>query len=60
MEKSSTKLLKNFQLELQAKDDLMARLQHGEQREDKEPSIMDAQTQTEVYDVSSCSIFVSL
>jgi hypothetical protein len=25
--------------------------------EDKEPSIMDAQTQTEVYDVSSCSIY---
>jgi hypothetical protein len=25
--------------------------------EDKEPSIVDAQTQTEVYDVSSCSMF---
>jgi len=25
--------------------------------EDKEPSTMDAQTQTEVYDVSSCSMF---
>jgi hypothetical protein len=25
--------------------------------EDKEPSIVDAQTQTKVYDVSSCSMF---
>jgi len=31
-------------------------LQHGERMEDKDPSIVDAQTQTEVYDVSSCSI----
>jgi hypothetical protein len=46
-----------LQLELQTKDDLLAKLQHGERMEDKEPSTMDAQTQTEVYDVSSCSMF---
>ena len=34
----------------------MAKLQYGERMEDKEPSIVDAQTQTEVYDVSLCSI----
>jgi hypothetical protein len=46
-----------LKLELQDKDDLLAKLHHGERMEDKEPSIMDAQTQTEVYDVLSCSMF---
>ena len=41
---------------MQAKDDLLAKLQHGERMEDKETSIVDAQTQTKIYDVSSCSI----
>jgi hypothetical protein len=50
-------IIEELQLELQTKDDLLAKLQHGERMEDKEPSIVDAQTQTEVYDVSSCSMF---
>jgi hypothetical protein len=50
------KIIEELQLELQAKDDLLAKLQHGERMEDKDPSTVDAQTQTEVYDVSSCSI----
>jgi hypothetical protein len=43
---------------LQAKDDLLAKLQHGERMEDKESSTMDAQTQTEVCieSISSCSL----
>jgi hypothetical protein len=57
MEKSSNEIIEELQLELQTKDDLLAKLQHGERMEDKEPSIVDAQTQTEVYDVSSCSMF---
>ena len=54
MENSSTKL----QLKLKTKDDLLAKLQHGKRREDKEPSIVDSQAQTEVYDLSSCSMFL--
>jgi hypothetical protein len=47
-----------LQLELQTKDDLLAKLQLGERMEDKEPSTVDAQTQTEVCieSISSCSI----
>jgi len=43
---------------LQAKDDLLAKLQHGGRMEDKESSTMDAQTQTKVCIkiVSSCSL----
>ena len=50
-------IIEELQLELQTKDSLLDRLQHGERMEDKEPSIMDAQTQTKVYDISSCSMF---
>jgi hypothetical protein len=46
-----------LQIELKTKDDLLAKLQHGERMEEKETSIVDAQTQTKVYDVSSCSMF---
>jgi flagellar biosynthesis/type III secretory pathway chaperone len=50
-------IIEELQLELQTKDDLLAKLQLGERMEDKEPSTVDAQTQTEVCDVSSCSMF---
>jgi hypothetical protein len=49
-------IIEELQLKLQTKDNLLAKLQYGERMEDKEPSIVDAQTQIEVYDVSSCSI----
>ena len=57
MEKSLNGIIEALQLELQTKDDLLAKLQYGERMEDKEPSTGDEQTQTEIYDVSSCSMF---
>ena len=50
-------IIEELQLELQTKDDLLAKLHLGERMEDKEPSTMDAQTQTEVCveRISSCS-----
>ena len=48
-----------MQLELQNKDDILAKLQLGEQMEDKETSTMDAQTQTEVCVESISSCFLS-
>jgi hypothetical protein len=51
-------IIEELQLELQTKDDLLAKLQLGERMEDKEPSTVDAQTQTEVCveSISSCSL----
>jgi hypothetical protein len=50
------KIIEELQLEFQTKDDLLSKLQHGEQMENKETSTVDAQNQTEVYDVYSCSM----
>jgi flagellar biosynthesis/type III secretory pathway chaperone len=50
-------IIEELQLELQTKYDILAKFQHGGQMEDKDPSIVDSQTQTEVYDASSCSMF---
>ena len=51
-------IIEELQLELQTKDDLLAKLHLGERMEDKEPSTVDVQTQTEVCveSISSCSL----